>query len=132
MKLKIFIIIFMIIGLIYISPINKNNIEKYNNYWRNRYYSTINRLRNEQRRTSRLNRDKRNLYNRLGRERRACNAEKRRLRGIIRAREIECRNILKHRNRNVSHGLGTLKNKMSSHASKSRVFITKDNGFLYQ
>ena len=121
MKLKIFLLIFIVVGIIYISPLNKNNIEEYSNYWRSRYYRTRNNLRRERRTSYRLRRDKNYLNYRLRRERRECNNEKRRLRGIIRAREIECRNILKNNNKNVEQGLSVLNNKMKSHASRDRI-----------
>lgn len=125
MKFNIFLIIFVIIGIIYISPINKNNIEKYSNNQLNNLRNNLrreqNKLRRERNTTRGLRRDKRYLNYKLRYERRACNREKRRLRGIIRSRVRECRNILKNNNQNVSKGLSVLNNKMTSHASRDRI-----------
>ena len=125
MKFKLFIVLFFLVGIVYISPLNKNNIEKYSNSTINNLRYRLRRERNnlsrERRITYRLRRDKNHLNYRLRRERRICNNEKRRLRGIIRAREIECRNILKNNNKNLDQGLSVLNNKMKSHASRDRI-----------
>ena len=125
MKLKLFILIFIVIGIFYISPLNKNNIEKYSNWQINSLRNSLrreqNKLRRERNTTRGLRRDKRYLNYKLRYERRVCNREKRRLREIIRSRVRECRNILKNNNKNVSKGLSVLNNKMTSHASRDKV-----------
>ena len=90
MKLKLFITLFIVIGLIYISPLNKNNIEKYSNNQLNNLRNNLrreqNKLRRERNITRGLRRDKRYLNYKLRRERYLCNREKRRLRGVIRSK----------------------------------------------
>jgi hypothetical protein len=118
MKLKVFIIIFILIGILYIGPFNKN-IEKYSS---NREINNLRRkLRNQKDISKKYKKEISYLKYKLRYEKNLCENEKRRLRNTIKQRIKECRTILKNNNRNISQGLGLMKNKMNSHVSRDKI-----------